>query len=63
MSDKKDSIIPKPKRGTLAVANDKNLQNLPSLATRYTKKQIEDVIVRAHGLTSSICAALDCTTQ
>lgn len=61
----KKSIIKKPKTKKLDVVQvgPKNPQQLPALSKRYTKEQIEDVIVRAHGLTSSICAALDCTTQ
>ena len=59
------SILKQPTTKKLEVVHvgQKNPQQLPPLSKRYTKEQIEDVIVRAHGLTSSICAALDCTTQ
>jgi len=59
------SILKQPTTKKLEVVHvgQKNPQQLPPLSKRYTNEQIEDVIVRAHGLTSSICAALDCTTQ
>lgn len=59
------SILKRPQTKKLEVVHvgQSNPQQLPPLSKRYTKEQIEDVIVRAHGLTSSICAALDCTTQ
>lgn len=43
--------------------NMNNPQHAPGLGTRYKKQQIADVIERAHGMTASICAALDCTHQ
>lgn len=59
------AILKRPTTNKLEVVHvgQSNPQQLPPLSKRYTKEQIEDVIVRAHGLTSSICAALDCTTQ
>lgn len=59
------AILKRPTTNKLEVVHvgQSNPQQLPPLSKRYTKEQIEDVIVRAHGLTSSICTALDCTTQ
>ena len=35
----------------------------PSVASRYTEDEVLAVVDRTHGLTSSICAALDCSNQ
>lgn len=50
-----------PKRGSLSVPNNHNDQLAPKLSQRYKKSQIQEVIEKAHGMTSTICHALDCT--
>ena len=34
---------------------------LPPLCARYTEDEIKAIVERTHGLTSSICGALDCS--
>ena len=53
----------KPKRGSLVVPNNHNDQLAPMLCARYKKSQIQEVSEKAHGMTSTICHALDCTHQ
>lgn len=52
-----------PKKGSLIVPNNHNSQLAPKLSQRYKKSQIQEVIEKAHGMTASICHALDCTHQ
>lgn len=59
--DKK--ALAKPKRGSLGKPNVQGDKLAPRLGLRYKEEDIASVIEQTHGLTSSICMALDCTYQ